>query len=84
VKSYIQFLKAVKNVKFLAEENQFEVVVRDLEKNCLLREEKFDFVVVCSGHFSVPNVPEFKGLVRMCQKFDLSYKCYIFFSLLII
>ena len=36
------------------------VTARNLENNTLVTEE-FDYVVVASGHFSVPNVPQFDG-----------------------
>ncbi len=38
----------------------FTVTVKDLVKD-EMRSEKFDYVVVASGHFSTPNVPYFEG-----------------------
>ena len=38
----------------------FDVTVHDL-KNDRVYTETFDNVIVASGHFSTPNVPEFDG-----------------------
>jgi trimethylamine monooxygenase len=40
---------------------QFRVTVEDLP-NAKIYTESFDHVVVASGHFSTPNVPDFEGL----------------------
>ncbi len=66
VKSTIQFRQAVKHVEYDDDNDVFKVVVKDLVKNVVLPTQTFDYVVVASGHFSVPNVPEFEGLVKKC------------------
>ena len=47
-------------VSYLEDRDIFCVTVRNLESDTLMTEE-FDYVVVASGHFSVPNVPQFDG-----------------------
>ena len=66
VKEQIEFRKVVKSVVYNVDTDDFTVVVKDLAQNVILPKQKFDFVVVCSGHFSVPNVPAFDGLVMIC------------------
>ncbi len=58
VRDMIRFSTAVRHV---AEHNgKFHVSVHDLENDRPYGEE-FDHVIVCSGHFSTPNVPQFDG-----------------------
>ena len=58
VRDLIKFNHAVKNVDYV--DGKFNVTVKDLEKDRSTHEE-FDHVIVCSGHFSTPNVPQFDG-----------------------
>ena len=51
----------VRNVTFDEDQKKFEVKVTDLVENAELN-ETFDYLVVATGHFSVPNVPEFPGM----------------------
>ena len=60
VRNQIRFSTTVRNVSFNEETNQFEVTVKNLVKDDEYT-ENFDYVIVASGHFSTPNVPEFKG-----------------------
>ena len=48
---------------FDSEKNVFHVVIHDLRSN---EEEKkeYDYVVVASGHYSIPNFPFYKGFDR--------------------
>ena len=59
VRSMIEFSTIVRNVRTLTD-GRFELTTRneitDTEKS-----ENFDKVIVATGHFSVPNVPEYKG-----------------------
>ena len=41
--------------------DDFTVSVKDLKADKVLDGERFDYVVVASGHYSVPNVPTFPG-----------------------
>ncbi|HCP54773.1 MAG: potassium transporter [Pseudomonadaceae bacterium] len=63
VRDYIRFNTAVKNVSFDETSKQFTVTAHDyaLDENIC---QQFDFVVVASGHFSTPNVPDFAGFER--------------------
>lgn len=60
VREQIVFNTVVRRVEFDDDLKQFEVSVKDLAQE---REytERFDYVIVSSGHFSTPNVPEFDG-----------------------
>ena len=59
VKKYIRFNTAVTNVVY--NDNQFEITSLNKEKN-INSKEKFDYLVVATGHFSVPYIPEYKGM----------------------
>lgn len=58
VRDWIKFSHSVKNVSF--DNGLFNVTVKDLP-NDEVKTETFDHVIVCSGHFSTPNVPHFEG-----------------------
>lgn len=60
IRKYIQFGTAVRWVSHNAEKNTFNVTVEDL-KTSDHRTEEFDYVIVSTGHFSVPNMPDFPG-----------------------
>ncbi len=64
LRRYIRFLNVVRDVKYNAASDDFSVTVKKLEEDVVLPPEKFDFVVVASGHYSFPNVPEFEGFDR--------------------
>ena len=42
--------------------DDFSVVVKNLPEDKILPAERFDFVIVGTGHFSVPNMPFFPGI----------------------
>lgn len=52
----------MRQVTFNDTTNDFSVVIKNLPENKVLPGERFDFVVVAIGHFSVPNMPFFPGL----------------------
>ncbi len=58
VRDWIKFSHSVKNVSY--DGGHFQVTVKDLP-NDEVTTETFDHVIVCSGHFSTPNVPHFEG-----------------------
>ena len=58
VHDWIKFSHAVKNVE--QEGDKFCVTVKDLP-NDHVSSDIYDHVIVCSGHFSTPNVPHFDG-----------------------
>ena len=58
VRDWIRFETAVRSVT--ESDGKFAVRVTDLP-NDRDYEEEFDHVIVCSGHFSTPNVPHFDG-----------------------
>lgn len=64
VESYIQFQAQVLDVRRLA--GAWEIDVLDLRTNQVSRTE-FDAVVVASGHFNDPYVPNIPGLVEFDQ-----------------
>jgi trimethylamine monooxygenase len=60
VRDWIRFRTPVRFVRHDAQTGKFTVTVHDLKKDSMY-EEVFDNVIVASGHFSTPNVPEFPG-----------------------
>ncbi|MDH2297643.1 NAD(P)/FAD-dependent oxidoreductase [Cobetia sp. 29-18-1] len=60
VRKYIRFGCPVRQVTFDDASQQFTVSVHDQALD-LVTSERFDHVIVASGHFSTPNVPEFPG-----------------------
>lgn len=65
VRKYIRFDTAVRWVEYVPSENgsgKFAVTVADHANGGTLETELFDHVVVATGHFSTPNVPEFEGI----------------------
>ena len=60
VRDMIRFSTVVRSVTFDDSTKLFSVTVKD-HVNDRLYTETFDNVVVASGHFSTPNVPEFPG-----------------------
>ncbi|MGE3229512.1 MAG: NAD(P)-binding domain-containing protein [Hyphomicrobium sp.] len=58
---YIKLNHAVKWVSYDERTGLFTVDVKDLTTDTVSSDE-FDYVFVCCGHFSVPNIPEFPGL----------------------
>ncbi|KQZ26469.1 potassium transporter [Mesorhizobium sp. Root552] len=63
VRDWIRFETAVRMVTWDKNTRKFTVTVQDLPKDHCYSEE-FDHVIVASGHFSTPNVPEFPGFDR--------------------
>jgi trimethylamine monooxygenase len=60
VGDWIRFCHVARRVTWDASTRKFTVVVEDLVNDREVTEE-FDWVVVATGHFSIPNVPEFPG-----------------------
>jgi trimethylamine monooxygenase len=60
VRDWIRFSTTVRMVNYNADKGNFTVTVHDLKADRMYSEE-FDNVIVASGHFSVPNVPEYPG-----------------------
>ena len=61
LKDFVQFATAVRWVSFDEVTKLFTVTVEDL-KTGQTSASKFTHVIVGSGHFSFPNVPDFKGI----------------------
>ena len=61
VRDQIRFSTAVRQVEYNEDRRVFSVTVHNLPEDRMYTEE-FDHVVVASGHFSTPNVPQFEGL----------------------
>ncbi len=59
IKKYIKFNTAVTQAKFNG--NQFEVSALNKIDNTI-SSNNYDYLVVASGHFSVPYIPEYKGM----------------------
>lgn len=60
VRDWIRFKTVVRDVKYDEKSEKFTLKARKLEEQTET-EEEFDYVLVASGHFSSPNVPEIEG-----------------------
>lgn len=60
---YIRFNTPVRYVDYVEATDTFQVRVQDLVTDQESTEE-FDYVIVSTGHFSVPNMPYFEGIDR--------------------
>ena len=60
VRGWVRFRTPARKVEYDEKSGKFTITAHDLAKDKLTTDE-FDHVVVASGHFSVPNVPEFPG-----------------------
>ncbi len=60
VRDWIRFNTPVRRVEYNDSSGKFRVVAQDLVQD-RETDEEYDNVVVASGHFSTPNVPEFEG-----------------------
>lgn len=58
---YIQFNTVVKWVTHNPDTKQFDILIKDLLKD-EMRTERFDYLIVASGHFFMPNIPHFEGI----------------------
>ncbi|KRA00110.1 potassium transporter [Mesorhizobium sp. Root157] len=63
VRDWVRFESVVRLVTWDEKTKKFTVTVQDLPNDRCYTEE-FDNVIVASGHFSTPNVPEFPGFDR--------------------
>ncbi|MDR0280612.1 MAG: NAD(P)/FAD-dependent oxidoreductase [Paucimonas sp.] len=67
VRPWIRFRTAVRDVRFDADSQTFEVTAHNYAEDRTYS-ETFDYVVVASGHFSTPNVPSFPGFERFAGR----------------
>ena len=61
VRKWVRFSTPVRMAEWDAKKKKFNVTVHDRVKDRMYTEQ-FDNVVVASGHFSTPQVPEFPGI----------------------
>ncbi|MGO4124968.1 NAD(P)-binding domain-containing protein [Inquilinus sp. YAF38] len=61
VRPWVRFSTPVRMVRFDADTKMFTVTAHNRIEDRMYDEE-FDYVVVASGHFSTPNVPQFEGV----------------------
>ena len=61
VRNWLRFKHAVRDVQFNDTTGQFTLRATNLTDNEDI-EEIFDYVVVATGHFSVPNLPQIEGI----------------------
>ena len=64
VMKYIKFNTVVRDVVYNKATDDFNVYVKELGNDKVLDGERFDYVIVASGHYSVPNVPVFAGIEK--------------------
>ncbi len=63
VRRQIRFSTPVRYVEYSSKAGKFKVTSENL-KDHSTQTENFDFVIVATGHFSVPNVPLFEGVEK--------------------
>ncbi len=61
IHNWIHFRHAARWIEYHQEQNVFSVVVHDLVSDRQKR-KLFDYIIVATGHFSTPNIPEFEGI----------------------
>lgn len=61
VRPWVRFNTPVRMVRFDADTKTFTVTAHNRVEDRMY-DEVFDYVVVASGHFSTPNVPQFEGV----------------------
>ena len=59
LRKYLKINTSVNNVKFNGSE--FEITSLNKQEN-IISKENFDYLVVATGHFSIPYIPEYKGM----------------------
>ena len=64
VRKFIRFRTAVRCVDFDTSTKQFHVTVQDLLNNRSIENLVFDHVIVASGHYTIPNMPDFEGISK--------------------
>ncbi|XP_033753228.1 dimethylaniline monooxygenase [N-oxide-forming] 3-like [Pecten maximus] len=62
IRDCIRFNTIVKHVTYNKTTDDFTVTVKDLTNDQDLPPERFSHVIVATGHFSVPNFPDFEGI----------------------
>ena len=63
IKGQVRFATAVRFVEYDDKAGTFHLTSEDL-KSRATKTEDFDYVVVATGHFSIPNVPYFEGVEK--------------------
>ena len=63
VRQSVRFATAVRFVEYDDEAGKFHVTTEDLPTRTL-NTDAFDYVIVSTGHFSIPNVPYFEGVEK--------------------
>lgn len=61
VRKYVRFNTAVRDVRWNSDSQMFTLTSEDLPSHAR-NSEQFDYVIVSTGHFSVPNTPAFEGI----------------------
>lgn len=64
LRSWIRFNHVVRQVTYNDATDDFTVVVKNLPEDRVLPAERFDYIIVATGHFSVPFLPDFPGIDR--------------------
>ena len=62
LRPWIRFNHVVRQVTYNDSTDDFSVVAKNFDEDRDLPAQKFDYLIVATGHFSVPNVPSFPGI----------------------
>lgn len=60
LRRFIEFNTTARWISYDDERDRFRVTVERL-RDAVTRTEEFDYVIVATGHFSIPNAPRFEG-----------------------
>ena len=61
IRDWIKFNHNVQYCSFNKSTKLFEIIIRDNKSNNNII-NYYDYVICCSGHFSIPNVPQWEGM----------------------
>jgi trimethylamine monooxygenase len=64
IRKFIHFRTAVRYVDFDVDTQQFHVTIQNLLTNELRKDLPFDHVIVATGHYTIPNMPDFEGISK--------------------
>ncbi len=64
LRRFIRFETVVRRVEYNEATDDFDVLAEDVKEKTQLPVEKFDYVMVATGHYSVPNIPYYPGVEK--------------------
>ncbi|UJR28242.1 hypothetical protein I4U23_009492 [Adineta vaga] len=62
IRKFVRFRTAVRYVDFDENTKQFSVTIEDLLTMKVIKNLLFDHAIIATGHYTIPNMPEFEGI----------------------